>query len=271
MLVYDQSSVVTTLNVATDLAFWSDFEYPFSPREWKSFYVNVPAKWHTTEALVKMFNRVVDGPGRDLCDASEGRVMGTARSFIRRVLGITKHATSLRLHAPAAGISLMGCGDSGDRAQAPEGSEVVTVIWNQLIPPRVRIRRSPRGHRCVGVCGRRSPGPRIARAASGVLDRHASGQGTGWGAYPNRGLYCPARRGRYPPQRIPPSAVLRRLHSRTATIAQPSRACDHGGARPCRGAVESAVWLTGILPAQRISSELAVADYSMRPDRVEPF
>ncbi|AHE99682.1 hypothetical protein THITH_16825 [Thioalkalivibrio paradoxus ARh 1] len=32
-----------------------------------------------------------------------------------------------------------------------------------------------------------------------------------------------------------------------------------------------AVWLTGTMRAQRSSSELADAGYSMRPDRVEPF
>ena len=53
MFVYDQSSIVKTPNVVTDLALWSDFEYLFSPRERKSIYGNAPAGDLVSEALAR--------------------------------------------------------------------------------------------------------------------------------------------------------------------------------------------------------------------------
>lgn len=60
MFIYDHSSIVKTPNVTTDLPFWTDFEYVFTAREWKSAYGNVPAKWNSTGALMKLFNRIVE-------------------------------------------------------------------------------------------------------------------------------------------------------------------------------------------------------------------
>jgi DNA helicase-2/ATP-dependent DNA helicase PcrA len=60
MFIYEQSSIVKTPNAPTDLPFWTDFEYLFSPREWKSSYGNAPSKWNSTAALMKLFNRIVE-------------------------------------------------------------------------------------------------------------------------------------------------------------------------------------------------------------------
>jgi DNA helicase II / ATP-dependent DNA helicase PcrA len=60
LFIYEQSSIVKTPNPPTDLPFWTDFEYLFSAREWKSTYGNVPSKWAATGALMKLFNRVVE-------------------------------------------------------------------------------------------------------------------------------------------------------------------------------------------------------------------
>ena len=48
MFIYEQSSIVKTPNVLTDLPFWTDFQYLFSARDWKPTYGNVPSKWNAT-------------------------------------------------------------------------------------------------------------------------------------------------------------------------------------------------------------------------------
>jgi DNA helicase-2/ATP-dependent DNA helicase PcrA len=60
MFIYEQSSVVKTPNVLTDLPFWTEFEFLFSARDWKASYGNVPSKWNATNALMKLFNRIVE-------------------------------------------------------------------------------------------------------------------------------------------------------------------------------------------------------------------
>ena len=60
MFIYEQSSIVKTPNVLTDLPFWTDFQFLFSAREWQPSYGNTPNKWNATGALMKLFNRIVE-------------------------------------------------------------------------------------------------------------------------------------------------------------------------------------------------------------------
>lgn len=60
MFIYEQTSIVKTPNPLTDLPFWTDFQYLFSAREWQPRYGNVPSKWNSTNALMRLFNRIVE-------------------------------------------------------------------------------------------------------------------------------------------------------------------------------------------------------------------
>jgi len=60
MFIYEQSNIIKTPNVLTDLPFWTDFQYLFSAQAWQPKYGNVPSKWNATAALMKLFNRIVE-------------------------------------------------------------------------------------------------------------------------------------------------------------------------------------------------------------------
>lgn len=60
MFIYEQMSMTRTPNSVADRAFWGNFPYLFSPRDWQPQRNYPPSKWNTSAALVQLFNRIVE-------------------------------------------------------------------------------------------------------------------------------------------------------------------------------------------------------------------
>ncbi|HWW60421.1 MAG TPA: ATP-dependent helicase, partial [Thermoanaerobaculia bacterium] len=51
---------ISATSPADQHALWTHFDYLFSPHEWQSKYAYPPSKWNRADALVRIFNRLVD-------------------------------------------------------------------------------------------------------------------------------------------------------------------------------------------------------------------
>lgn len=60
MFVYEHVSAVKGPDDPADHAFWSSFEFLFGAKDWQASRSYLPAKWHRTGALVKLFNRIAE-------------------------------------------------------------------------------------------------------------------------------------------------------------------------------------------------------------------
>lgn len=60
MFIYEQMSITRAPNPVADRAFWANFPYLFSPRDWQPQRNYPPSKWNTSAALVQLFNRIVE-------------------------------------------------------------------------------------------------------------------------------------------------------------------------------------------------------------------
>jgi len=168
------------------------------------------------------------------------------------------------------GFLLAGCSDSGDLAETPGGPEPVTMTWDGLIPEGYEFADPLEG---MDVSGYADDDPeaialleklRASWADTPVIEA-LDGERIriggfivpleGDGTHISEFLLVPYYGAciHVPPP--PPNQVVH------VTMAEPGLAAG----------LFDAVWLTGTLRAQRSSSELADAGYSMRPDRVEAF
>jgi DNA helicase-2/ATP-dependent DNA helicase PcrA len=60
MFIHEHMDMVKRPVNARDVPFWTEFEFLFEPRVWKSSYNNCPRKWAMAKTLVKIFNRLVE-------------------------------------------------------------------------------------------------------------------------------------------------------------------------------------------------------------------
>lgn len=60
MFIYEHMSVVKGPDNPADHAFWASFEFLFGARDWQATRAYLPAKWHRTSALGKLFNRIAE-------------------------------------------------------------------------------------------------------------------------------------------------------------------------------------------------------------------
>jgi DNA helicase-2/ATP-dependent DNA helicase PcrA len=60
LFVYEHMSIVRVPNPAIDHAFWTQFAYLFKAYEWQPVRRYLPSKWNQADALVTLFNRIVE-------------------------------------------------------------------------------------------------------------------------------------------------------------------------------------------------------------------
>ena len=60
MFVHEHASLIKQPDKAATVAFWQAFPWMFGPEQWKPTYTNPPNRWDSTEALVKLLNRLVE-------------------------------------------------------------------------------------------------------------------------------------------------------------------------------------------------------------------
>lgn len=60
MFIYEHMSAVKGPDNPLDHSFWASFEFLFGARDWQATRSYLPAKWHRTSALVKLFNRIAE-------------------------------------------------------------------------------------------------------------------------------------------------------------------------------------------------------------------
>lgn len=60
LFVHEHMSLIKQPNPQADIAFWQAFPWLFNAQQWKPTYSYPPNKWNSTEALVKLFNRLAE-------------------------------------------------------------------------------------------------------------------------------------------------------------------------------------------------------------------
>ncbi len=60
LFIREHVSIIKNQSQASDLGFWSHFQWLFEPREWKPSYASLPSKWKGTRALVQMLGRITE-------------------------------------------------------------------------------------------------------------------------------------------------------------------------------------------------------------------